>query len=88
LYTREKRREEYAANMGERRVQVLGSKLDGKKLLVRPRRRWVDNNKMVLKGEGWGRGMNLSASGQEQVMCVCECDKGISGSIKCRELLD
>jgi len=30
----------------------------------------------------------LPVSGQGQVLCVCECDKGISGYIKCWEFLD
>jgi hypothetical protein len=37
-----------------------------------------DNNKMVLQGMGWGRGMNLSVSGQGQVVCSFERYKGNS----------
>ena len=37
---------------GERRVQVLVGKPEGKKLLGRPRRRWEDNIKMDPQGEG------------------------------------
>jgi len=73
--------------MRERFIRDLVGKFDAKILLVRPRRRWEDNNKMVLQGVGWGRGMILSLSGQGQVLCVCECDKGNSGSIKCWESL-
>jgi hypothetical protein len=28
--------------------------LEGKRLLGRPRRRWVDNNRMDLREVGWG----------------------------------
>ena len=49
LSTRGKRWMEHIANMGKRCVQVLVSKPQGKRLLVRSRRRWEDNNKMVSK---------------------------------------
>ena len=88
LYTRGKRCVDHVANMRERYIHVLVGKFDAKRLLVRPRRRWEDNNKMVLQGVGWVRGMNLSLLGQGQVLCVCECDKGNSGSIKCWKFLD
>jgi hypothetical protein len=74
---------ENVANIGERCVQDLVRKYEGKRLLVRPSRRWEDNNKMVLQGMWWGRGLNLSASGQGQVMCACECGKGNSRYVKC-----
>jgi hypothetical protein len=32
----------------------MGGKPEGKRLLVRPRRRWVDNIKMDLLEIGWG----------------------------------
>ena len=60
----------------------LVGKAEGKQLLARPRRRWECNNKMVLQGEVWGRGLKLSALGQGKVVCACDCDKGNSGSIK------
>ena len=85
LYTRGKRCVEHVAIMRERFIHDLVGKFDAKRLLVRPRRRWENNNKMVLQGVGWGRGMILSVSGQ--VLCVCECDKGNSGSINCWECL-
>jgi len=42
--------------MGEGRVvyRVLVGKLEGKRTLTRPRRRWEDNNKMDLKEVGCG----------------------------------
>ena len=49
LSTKEKRCVEHVANIGERCVQVLVGKVEAKRLLVRPRRRWEDNNKMVLQ---------------------------------------
>jgi len=88
LYTRGKRCVDHVANMRERYIHVLVGKFDAKRLLVRPRRRWENNNKMVLQGVGWVRGMNLSVLGQGQVLCVFEYNKGNSGSIKWREFLD
>jgi len=42
--------------MGERRgvYSVLVGKLEGKRPLRRPRRRWEYNIKMDLQEEGWG----------------------------------
>ena len=47
----------HAARMEERRgvYRVLVVKPEGKRLLVRPRRRWEDNVKMDLQEVGWGR---------------------------------
>ena len=67
LPTKGKRWVEHVANTRNRCVQVFVSKPQGKRLLVRPRRRWEDNNKMVLQGVVWGRGLKLSALGQGQV---------------------
>jgi hypothetical protein len=41
--------------MGEKRnaYRILVGKPEGKRLLGRPRRRWVDNIKMVLREIGW-----------------------------------
>ena len=52
LYTRGKRCVDHVANMRERYIHVLVGKFDAKRLLVRPRRRWENNNKMVFKE--WG----------------------------------
>ena len=62
LYTRGKRCVEHVANIRDRCVKVLVDKRNAKRPLVRPRRRWEDNTKMVLQGVGWGRGVNSSAS--------------------------
>ena len=42
--------------MGKRRgaYRVLVGKPEGKRPLVRPRRRWEDNIKMALQEVGWG----------------------------------
>jgi hypothetical protein len=39
--------------------RILVGKLEGKRSLGRPRRRWVDNIKMELRETGWG-GMDLT----------------------------
>ena len=38
--------------------RVLMGKHEGKRPLVRPRRRWEDNIKMHLQDVGWRRGMD------------------------------
>jgi hypothetical protein len=48
----------YSINgMGERRdaYRALVGKPEGRRPLVRPRRRWEDNIKMNLREVGWGR---------------------------------
>jgi hypothetical protein len=44
--------------MGEERnvYRVLVGKTEGKRTLERPRRRWEDGIKMVLREIGWGGG--------------------------------
>jgi hypothetical protein len=42
----------HVARMGEKRV--LMGKPEGNRTLGRPRRRWGDNNKIDLRGIGWG----------------------------------
>jgi hypothetical protein len=46
----------YVARMAERRgaYRVLVGRLDGKRPLVRPRRRWENNIKMDLQEVEWG----------------------------------
>jgi hypothetical protein len=45
----------HPARMGEKRneYRILVGKSEGKKPLGRPRRMWVDNIKMDLRGRGW-----------------------------------
>ena len=78
---------EHVAIMRERFIRDLVGKFDAKILLVRPRRRWEDNNKMVLQGVGWDVEGNYLFQSKGQVLCVCECNKGNSGSTKCWEFL-
>jgi hypothetical protein len=48
--------EGHVARMGEKRnaFRLLVGKPEGKRLLGRPRRRWVDNIRMDLREMGWG----------------------------------
>jgi hypothetical protein len=45
----------HIARMGEKRnaYRILVGKPEGKRPLRRPRRRWLDNNKMDLREIGW-----------------------------------
>jgi hypothetical protein len=51
--------------MGEGRnvYRVLVRKLEGKRPLRRPRRRWEDGIKMDLREMGWGCGVDSPGSG-------------------------
>jgi hypothetical protein len=51
--------------MGEGRnvYRILAGKLEGKKQLEGPRRRWEDGIKMDLRGIGWGCGVDSPGSG-------------------------
>jgi len=73
---------------GEGMCAGLVSNPEGKRLLISPRRRWENNNKMVLQVVVCGRGLKLSASEQGQVLCGFDCDRGHLGSIKRWEILD
>jgi hypothetical protein len=46
----------HVARIGEKRnaYRLLVGKPEGKRLLGRPRRRWIDNIRMYLKEVGWG----------------------------------
>jgi hypothetical protein len=48
---------------GEKRVQGLVGKPEGKRLLGGPRRRWEDGIKMDLTKIGWGGGCGLDSTG-------------------------
>jgi hypothetical protein len=53
----------------------------------RPRRRWVNNNKMDLREIGWGSmdWIDLAQDMAQWRVC-CEHDNEPSGSIKCWEV--
>jgi hypothetical protein len=72
----------YVARMGETRnaYRILVGKREGKRLLGRPRRRWVDNIKIDLIEIGW--------DGMDWIDLVPEHGNEPSGSIKCREILE
>jgi hypothetical protein len=55
----------HVAQMGARRGpdRALVCKPEGRRLLGKPRRRWVDNVKMDLQEVGWGRGHGRDRSG-------------------------
>jgi len=75
--------------MGERRVvyRVLVGKLEGKRPLGRPRRRWECNIKIDLQEVGCGV-WNGSSWLRIGTRGLCECGGELSGSIKCGEFLD
>jgi hypothetical protein len=54
----------HVARMGEKRntYRILVGKPEGRRLLIRPRRRWVDNIKMDPSEIGWG-GMDWRRGG-------------------------
>jgi hypothetical protein len=54
IKSRRMRRAGHVARMGEKRnaYRILVGKPEGKRPLGRPRRRWVDNIKMVLRDVG------------------------------------
>jgi hypothetical protein len=62
--------------------KVLVAKLEGKKPLGRPRRRWEDNINLDLQEAGKGCGDWMKVAG------ACEYGNELSGSIKCGEFLD
>jgi hypothetical protein len=55
IKSRRMRWAKHVARMGEKRnaYRILLGKPEGKRPLRRPRRRWVDNNKMDLREIGW-----------------------------------
>jgi hypothetical protein len=70
--------------MGEKRnaYRILVGQPEGKRLLGRPRRRWVDNIKMGLREIGWV-GMDWIDLAQDRDQW-----REPSGSIKCWEVLE
>jgi hypothetical protein len=70
--------------MGDRRgiYRVLVGKLEGKRLLGRPRRRWEDNINIDFQEVGFEVMDWIELAG------TCECSNEPSGSIKCGEFLE
>jgi hypothetical protein len=69
--------------------RVLVRKLEGRRPLGKPRRRWEDNINMDLQEAGCGGyGLDRAGSGQGQVEGTCEYVNELSGSIKRGEFLD
>jgi hypothetical protein len=78
----------HVACMGEGRGEhrVLVGKLEGKRPLGRPRRRWEDNIKVDLQevGGGCGDWMEL-AQDRKRLTGTCKYGNELLGSIQCRE---
>ena len=76
--------------MGETRgeYRVLVVKLERRRPLGKPRRRWEDNITMGLTEVEWGHELGISGSEQGQVAGCCEYGDELSGFTKCSEFLD
>jgi hypothetical protein len=81
---------------GEKRnaYRILVGKPEGNRPLGRPRRRWVNNIKIDLRGTGWD-GMDWIHLAQDRdqwraggLEGSCEHSSGPSGSVKCWEVLE
>ena len=77
----------HVASMGEERgaYRFLVGKPEGKRPLVRPRCRWVNNIRLDLQVVGCGY---MDWIGLAQDRDRCECGNEPSGSVKCGEFLD
>jgi hypothetical protein len=65
--------------------RVLVGKPEGKRPLMRPRRRWEDNIKMDLQDVGGGRGYWMElAQDRDGRRALCEYGKELSVCIKMR----
>jgi hypothetical protein len=67
--------------------RILVGKPEGKRPLRRPRRRWVDNIEIDLRGIGWD-GLDRTGSGWGPVEGSCEHGDEPSGSLKCWKILE
>ena len=78
------------ARMDEDRgvYRVLVGKPEGRRLLGRPRRRWVDNIRMDIQEVGCEYMDWIGLAQDRQVAEACECGNEPSGSVKCGEFLD
>jgi hypothetical protein len=73
--------------MGDKRngYRLLVGKPEGKRLLGRPRQRWMDNISVDHGEVGWG---DVDWIGLEQVGRSCEFGNEPLGSIKCWETIE
>ena len=80
----------HVARIGDvrRLYRILVGKLEGKRPLGRPTRRW-ENNINESSGSGmWEYGLDRVSRGQGKVAGTCDCGSEPLGSIKCGEFLD
>jgi len=70
------------------KYRVLLGKPEGRRLLGRSRRRWVDNVKTDLQEVECGYMDWIGLAQDRQVADGCECGNEPSGSVKCGEFLD
>jgi hypothetical protein len=87
IKSRRMRLADYVTRMGEKRnaYRLLVGTPEGKGLLGRPRRRWVDNIRMDLGEVGWG---DVDWIGQTRDRNSCEFCIEPAGSIKCWETIE
>jgi hypothetical protein len=79
----------HVTRMGEGRgaYRILVRRLEGRRPVGRPRRRWEDNIKTDLQEDGWGwTGLSWLRTGTGAGSCKYGNEP--SGSIKCGEFLD
>jgi hypothetical protein len=76
--------------MGERRgaYRALVGKPEGRRPLVRPRRKWEDNIKMDLREVGWGDVDWINLAQDRQVAGSCVYGDEPSGFIKYAEFIE
>jgi hypothetical protein len=68
--------------------KLLLGKSQGKRLLIRPRRRWVDNIRMDLGEVGWGDVEWIGlAQDRDWWEALVNCGNEQLGSIKCWETI-
>jgi hypothetical protein len=77
--------------MGEKRnvCRLLVRKSEGRRTLGRPRRRWLDNNRMDLVEVGWGDVEWIGlARDRDRWGALVNSVLNISGSIKCWKTIE
>jgi len=69
--------------------RVLLGKLEGRRLLGRPRHRWVDNIRMFLQEVGYGHKDWIGlAQDRDRWRTLVSAVMNLRGSVKCGEFLD